>query len=345
MKILALNINQKVANRGLETFLFSLQKEMKKKEVDFDIFSEDLISFSSFKNTFLSKILHKFYLDKYSLQVFLFTLKKIKNIKNICPEIIIPANGGWQAVIIRFFRMFFKYKIIIVGEAGIGFDDWFNLKFGKPDVFVALTREQEIWAKKINPEVRVVKIPNGVDLKKFNVNGEKIELNLEKPIFLCVAAFDSYKNIDKTILTVSKLPKGSLVILGQGSESENIKKMCDKYLSGRYLISKSSYDDLPKWYRSAQVFTLVSGFQEAFGNVYVEAMASGLPCVATNDDKRHEIIGGAGLFVNPNDIEEYKTALMKAVVLNWGEKPLRQAQKFSWEIIGKIYYEEFKKLL
>ena len=76
---------------------------------------------------------------------------------------------------------------------------------------------------------------------------------------------------------------------------------------------------------------------EAFGIVYVEAMASGLPVVATDDENRREIIGDAGLFVDPENIEEYAQTLGKALKTDFGEKPRQQAKKFSWDKIASQY--------
>ncbi len=343
MKILVLNINQSKVSRGLESFLDGLKKEMEKRGVEFKIIADSSTPCVSVP-TRISRLLHKFYLDAYSLQVLIFTCKCLRTIKKEKPSIVIPANGGWQSGIIRFFRRLLGYKIVIIGEAGMGYDDRFNLVYGNPNVFVALTKEQEDWAKRINPNIKIVKIPNGVDGAFFSKDGEKITLDLQRPIFLCVAAFDSYKNIDKTICAVGELSKGSLVVLGDGVEKTGLEELGKEKLGERFLMQKVNYIDLPKWYRGSNVFTLVSGRQEAFGNVYIEAMACGLPVVATDDPKRREIVGEAGLFVDPINVEEYKTVLIKASILNWGDKPCLQAEKFSWEKIGEKYYQLFKNL-
>ena len=59
----------------------------------------------------------------------------------------------------------------------------------------------------------------------------------------------------------------------------------------------------------------------------VEAMASGLPVVATDDPIRREIVGDAGLFVDPTDTNKFANTIEKALNTNWGEKPRKQAEK------------------
>jgi len=73
-------------------------------------------------------------------------------------------------------------------------------------------------------------------------------------------------------------------------------------------------------------------------------MATGLPVVATNDPIRHEIVGDAGILVDPTNTEEYAEALQKALDTNWGNKPRKQAEKFSWDEIAEKYDNLFKEL-
>ena len=98
--------------------------------------------------------------------------------------------------------------------------------------------------------------------------------------------------------------------------------------------------------KSKELFTLPSWGREAFGIVYVEAMASGLPVVAPNDPPRREIIGDAGIFVNDvNDQQNYGDAIQKALSKKWGDIPRKQAEKFSWDKIAAQYEKLFKQLL
>ncbi len=345
MKIIVFNINQKTVFRGTEVFWNNLLKELEKHECQVQILSSDEKKIQNKSASILFKILRRFYLDGYSLNVLFFTLGNIKHVIRSKPDIIIPTNGGWQTLIVRFLKTIFHYKIVIIGHAGIGHDDKFNVKHGGVDLFVALTHEQEVWARRLNHKIRVEYIPDGIDVDLFSPAGEKFIYRLPRPIFLAVASLEKYKHLDKTIVAVSELEKGSLVIIGAGREKDNLDRLCREKLPGCYLIISVAHDDIPKYYRGADVFTLVSGHQEAFGLVYLEAMAVEKPVVATDDEKRREIVGEAGVFVDPDKLDEYKTALMKSAIIDWDDKPRRQAEKFSWENVGRKYSEVLKQLV
>jgi glycosyltransferase involved in cell wall biosynthesis len=73
-------------------------------------------------------------------------------------------------------------------------------------------------------------------------------------------------------------------------------------------------------------------------------MACGLGVVVNNDPIRREIVGNAGFFVNPTNINKYSQALEKALKTDWGSKPRKQAEKFDWDKIAEKYNVLFKKL-
>lgn len=261
-------------------------------------------------------------------------------------DLVIPTNGRWQAFKASLGRMAGNYKLLVSGQAGIGKDDLWNIIFCLPDFYVAITEYEKSWAKKFAWRTKVVKINNGVDLEKFSLNGKRINFNLPGPIILAVGALEWYKHHELVIEAVAKLKKGSLVIVGSGSQFEKLTRLGNEKLIGRFKIVSYNFKDMPSVYRSADVFTLPSWDRESFGIVYVEAMASGLPIVAPDDPPRQEIVDGAGVLTEVNDINKYTVALEEALDKNWGQLPRQQAEKFSWDKIAgdyeKLIEEMFK---
>lgn len=362
MKIAFLNFYQGYIDRGAETFVQELAQGLG-KDNEVTVFQAGPFKSKGFisvqKKVMMPKvwpddnmpnthILKRLFLHYYKRKECLFTLKCLRDLYLLKPDIIIPLNSGWQALMISIFSRLTGSKMVIAGQSGPGWDDRWNL-ICNPHTFVTLTSRQLDWAKKASPWFRhkIVKISNGVDTSKFQVAGKKIKLELEQPITLMVAATVPYKRVGQGIEAVSRLKRGSLLLLGKGPQDKRTDNLGYKLLGkGRYQRLTVPFSEMPDYYRSVDLFTLCSGSTEAFGIVYLEAMASGLACVATDDESRREIVGNAGVYVkDPDNIDEYSRALKKALSKKWGNAPLLQAKKFSWDIIAGKYQKLFKSIL
>jgi glycosyltransferase involved in cell wall biosynthesis len=312
MKILILSRYQNTTLRGVETFVQVLTSRFG-KDIEFTVLSGK---------------------DSDSL-------KKIISGKY---DVVMPMNGRMQSLKASFGRLFSGYKLVIGGHSGIGRDDIWNIFVCRPDIFIALTDYMANWAKKWALGSKVIKIPNGVDMKKFSPVGPKADIDLPSPLILSVGALEWYKGHEKTIDAVSKLDKGSLLIIGDGSQKDFLQKLGKEKLGNRFKILKAPYEDLPKIYRAADIFTLPSWDREAFGIVYLEAMASGLGVVAPDDLSRREIVGESGIYVDVSDPKLFAQAISKALNVKWGDKPVLQAEKFSWVKIAKEYLNCFRNI-
>ncbi len=101
--------------------------------------------------------------------------------------------------------------------------------------------------------------------------------------------------------------------------------------------------DLPAWFQRATVVASPSLFQEPFGMVNAEAMACGTPVVGSNRGGIPEVLGEAGILVNPDDVEAFADALSSLL-----ERPdyraslgraayLRCREMFDWDIIAQYW--------
>lgn len=282
------------------------------------------------------------FLNYYGRLVGRFTLRVLKGLDKDM-DILFPTNGQWQSLLCSFWTTLRRTKLVISGQSGPGLDDRINL-WTFPNVFLGLTDSQVEWARHANPLVKVGKIPNGVDLTKFNKSASSIKVDLPKPIILSVAAFDKWKRLDLAIKAVSKLNKGSLLLMGKGKGERRLKRMGERLLPGRFKIMSFPHKDMPKVYQAADLFTYPTSPWESFGIVLVEAMASGLPVIATNDPIRREIVGKAGLFVDPEQTSKYASSLKNALNKKWGNIPRKQAERYDWDKIAKEYEKLFKNL-
>ena len=303
-KIAILNKYQEKVSRGAETFVTELSGRLSKN------YSIDVISKINYW--------------------------KILNAKY---DLIIPTNGREQAFLIRIITWLEGSKMIISGQSGMGLDDRLNL-YSFPDYFIALSSEALKWAKRINPLTKSIYIPNGVDLSKFTEN-KKGNLKKIKTI-LSVGAFTKEKRHDLTIKAVSRLKDVKLVIVGGGGDlRKEIESLGLKLLGENFEIKRVEHSKMPKIYNMADVLAFPTVPWESFGIVLVEAMAANLPVVASNDPIRREIVGDAGLFIDPNDTDKYSEALKDALTINWDNKPRLQSEKFDWDKIA----EEYEKII
>jgi phosphatidylinositol alpha-mannosyltransferase len=111
-------------------------------------------------------------------------------------------------------------------------------------------------------------------------------------------------------------------------------------------------DELPSYYRSADIFCAPATGGESFGIVLLEAMACGKPVVATNIQGYASVLahGEEGLLVPPRDEESLARALLsllndKPLRLQMGAKGRTKAEKYSWPNIARQIMDYYDSLL
>ncbi|MFZ3069245.1 MAG: glycosyltransferase family 4 protein [Microgenomates group bacterium] len=354
MKLAFVNFYSGIAQRGGETYVNSLAEKLSRrhqvyvfqagpqKEKGLYRIEEIKISFNpnhSHSKLPVTHILKRLFLDYFHLKELIFTIKLLPRLWKIKPDIIFPQNSGWEVLLLRMFSTIIRSKVIVAGQSGPGWNDRINL-YVRPDIFVALTKNQANWAQRITPwkDQKIVVIPNGVDLERFLPKGKKQAISLSKPIVLVVGAAIKSKRIKDTIRAVARLKNTSLLVAGTGPLEKDEDLLGKKLLGSRYERIKVAHEDMPNIYRSVDTFTLCSDSSEAFGIVYLEALASGLPCVVTDDASRREILNDAGIYVkDPEDQKEYADKLKEALLQKSPEKYLKRAEKYSWDKIADKY--------
>lgn len=336
MKIAFLNIYQGSVNRGAETYVSELSRRLEKN------YEVDVLSGVA-KPLARWPFLWRAFLDPSGLSVALFTLKKLPQIWREKYDVVVPLNGGWQPALVRLVTWLYRGKMVISGQSGIGWDDINNL-YCFPNAFIALSSYAKKWARKINPWVKVEYVPNGVDIKKFTPDGERYKAAISEPILLCVGALTSAKRIDLVIRAVGKLKNISLLVVGDGELKQEIQRLGRQVLGDRFQLISLPFEKMPETYRVAKIFTLPSQAFQSFEIALLEAMACGVAVVANKDEIREEIVGDAGILVDPTNIESYSIALKEVLDRDWGDKPRHQAEKFNWGKIASDYEKLFKSL-
>jgi glycosyltransferase involved in cell wall biosynthesis len=108
-------------------------------------------------------------------------------------------------------------------------------------------------------------------------------------------------------LGVAPRPDVRLLIVGDGPEGGRLRSYADELgvADGVGFRATVPYDEMPSLYASASALVLASlptkGWEEQFGMVLIEAMASGTPVVACASGAIPEVLGGGGTLVEPGD--------------------------------------------
>jgi glycosyltransferase involved in cell wall biosynthesis len=171
----------------------------------------------------------------------------------------------------------------------------------------------------------------------------KIKYSLKSPYFLFVGAFKKTKNLPQIIKAYSKLQsrvkeQSSFVIAGSDFWfDEEIKQAIDSLPNQKIVINLGYVEDkdLPALYSGALAFVSPSLF-EGFGITHLEAMKCGCPVIGSKSGATPEVVGQAGILVNPEDeIEIYQA--MKKISENASLRQqlikvgISQAESFSWK--------------
>lgn len=326
MKIAFLSYYSGLVNRGAETFVHELANYLVQAACQVKVFQGGPKSPTA-----------------------LYSIAKLNSINHLPHldsdlQILIPINGGLQALQAKVWALKNHKQLLIVGESGLGLDDRLNL-LTFPDVFIGLTSYQCTWASHQNPFVRVEKIPNGIDSRKFNPTIKKLKLNIPSPVVLFVGAFTSAKRPETCIRAVAQTP-ASLLLVGQGNRQNELTKLCETLLPHRFQIISIPYDQMPMVYPAADLFTYPTVPWESFGISLLEAMASGLGVVASDDPIRREIVGPAGLFIDPTDTAAYSNAINLALAnRHLATLAQKQAREYDWQVITGKYLNLFSSLI
>lgn len=147
-------------------------------------------------------------------------------------------------------------------------------------------------------------IPNGVDLAAFRPPPVGRIRRTDRIRCLAVARLVERKGLDDLIRAIAVLERGrfELEIVGSGPEEQALRALALQLGIGGEVIFAGSLDrtDLARRYREADLFTLAAR-AESLGNVFAEAMASGLPIVTSSAGGIPELVehGRNGYLVAP----------------------------------------------
>jgi len=195
---------------------------------------------------------------------------------------------------------------------------------------------------------RTALIPNGVDLERFHPGaGDRPAFGLPEgvPLVLMVSALIESKRVGDGIAAVAQMPGVHLAVAGDGPLRDDYRRLAERLMPGRFHNFTTTAERMPALYRSADCFLHLSR-DESFGNVYVEAMATGLPSVAWDLPRTRWIMGETGVLVADLDQAALVDGLNRALAHpRAAPAQLDRAQRFSWATIAADYERFLKEVV
>ena len=182
------------------------------------------------------------------------------------------------------------------------------------DKIISITPETETellnWIKE-KPSDRFETILNGIDIKKFkNAKGISLsnllvkDFNIGDKFLIMVARFDEQKDHETLLNSLTLLDDSvKLILVGEGVlKNHYTKRVKELNLNDRvFFIGRRR--DVPEIVKSANI-SIISSNWEGFGLVAIEAMAAGIPVLASNVPGLDNVVKGAGvLFEKGNYVE------------------------------------------
>ena len=299
-----------------------------------------------------------------------FTLVK-GNFDIIHAQWIFPQ--GAVAIILKFI---FRKPVIVTGHGvdvfglkKINFIKTFILKHA--DACTVNSRATFDAAYRLSPSSKIKIIPPGVDLNLFRKT--KLDKRWRKKfgdnpkIILGVGRLIKWKGFEYLVKSLPyvlvKFPQAKLMIVGSGPEEKNLKRLVQEL---NLEIDKNVFfpghiasDRLPYIYASSDIFvspsiTLTStGEKEGLGNVILEALASGVPVVASRSGGIIDLIDGysTGFLFKEKDYRE----LAKKIVYVLSNKAVRErlsknglklvTENYAWKKISRKLGQLYEKII
>jgi glycosyltransferase involved in cell wall biosynthesis len=209
------------------------------------------------------------------------------------------------------------------------------------------------------PEEKIRLVPLGVDLPTISSSPERRTAERDRVVgkgnemIFTVGVIQTRKNTINVLKALSLLPDRYRLVIagGDGHGSEAIHDFIrTEGLSSRVvLLGYAPAAQLPVLYDAASVF-LFPSLEEGFGLPVLEAMAHGLPVVASETSSLPEVGGDAALYVNPHDPKDIAEKVITAVEDDGQrrtkiERGLARAETFTWRRTAEGNLQVYNEVL
>lgn len=208
-------------------------------------------------------------------------------------------------------------------------------------------------ALKTNPKQKMHIIYNGIDIEQFKPS-YRSRTSVVK--IICVSRLTARKGINYLIDAVKilsqKYPNLRLEIAGEGDQQAALRAQAETANLGPKIafLGRVPHEKIAEIYNSAEVFVLPS-LNEGMSNTMLEALASGLPLIATDTGGSKELIlnGENGFIIKMRNSEDIAEKLEKLIsdpelARKMGDESRKIAETMSWKKVAEQYFDLYKKV-
>ena len=193
-------------------------------------------------------------------------------------------------------------------------------------------------------------IPNGVDTLRFHPgSGDRAMFDLPERVvmILMVSALIPSKRVLEGIEAAARVPDAYLVIAGDGEQRAQVDALGRQLLGNRFRRLALARERMPELYRAADALLHMSQ-DEPFGNIYVEALASGLPVVAHRTAVTQWILADQATLIDTCDqtavAEALKAAIAARSTQQMASRRTLAESRFSWDAVAGQYGDFFRQI-
>ena len=230
--------------------------------------------------------------------------------------------------------------------------------FDKLDGRIAVSQAAEEFVRRYFPADYEI-IPNGIDLPHFAGDVAPLEeFSDGKLNILFVGRMEKRKGFKYLLGAYGRVkrayPQCRLIVVGPEGRAwrKHRKTTFERGLEDVVFAGYVPYEDLPRYYKSADVFCSPATDKESFGLVLLEAMAVGKPVVATNIPGYAAVVsdGVDGVLVRPRDERDLARGILgllqdRALREQMGARGRIKAADYGWETVADRVMSFYNGLL